>query len=292
MTVKEQELNYLVALFADKDQVVTEAVNKQLLSMGVGVVSRLAHLFLSENDKDKAQLVAQRMDFLNQEFRIAEFQEFIQNRGEDVSLYEGGFILSSFFNPLIEKGEWESFSFNCSVSLIEEINGDRTALENVNIFNHYFYHISHFSICDAFITKEEDALLMDVMKSKKGNPIAVSYLYFMLAQTVGLPIYPLCFPGGFVPVYVENGKELFYINIFNNGDIFAAEELERFIKGQGLTFDRSQFQVRSEKIVLSIYIESLAYLYSNLPDNARFEAAERLLRCIGEERFLSIDLDA
>lgn len=291
MVVKDSELRYLVALFSDNDEVVTDAVNKQLLSKWVEVAPRIEEMFFSEADFHRSEVIAKRMDYLNREYRTAEFQEFIRNSGEDVSLFEGGFIASSVFNLLLKKGELESFFLNCSASMIEEINGDRTAFENVKIFNHIFYNRLGFATCDAFITNESDALLLDVIKRKKGNPIAVSYLYFMFAQAAGLPIYPLCFPGGFVPVYVENGRELFYVNIFNKGDIFSEEELEGFMSGQGLEYDRSQFKVRSEKTVLSIYIESVQYLYSN-NNSVKAEAAERLLKCIGEERFLTIDEDA
>ena len=111
----------------------------------------------------------------------------------------------------------------------------------------------------------------------------------MICQVSGLPVELVCFPCGFIPVYVEGGKVLFYINLYRGGDIFLKDRLNQFLQATGLKIDAQSFRRRDESAMLTLYLESLLYIHAGRKDEKMSGVIERALNILGPERFLTID---
>ena len=61
------------------------------------------------------------------------------------------------------------------------------------------------------------------------------------------------------------------------------------IKGTGLKIDKSAFRRRDESAMLTLYLESLLYIYSGRKNEAMGTLLDRALTILGPERFLTID---
>ena len=162
-------------------------------------------------------------------------------------------------------------------------------MENIRILNHIFFHRLGFTLYDVQLRDPRYAQVGDALRSRNGNPFVLSFIYLMICQVSGLPVELICFPGGFIPVYIENGKELFYINVYRGGDIFLKDRLGNFLKATGLQIDQKAFRRRDESAMLTLYLESLRYIYANRKDEKTGQIIERALDCLGPERFLTID---
>lgn len=291
MAADIQELTDLVSLFDDRDTIVTGKVNERLLSLGPAIVPYLLEIASRESDKGFRSTIVERITALNTEMKLTDLKDFVSRPKGPLSLFEGSLIVCSMMNPKVTRCPFEDSFFRCSAEYLSEASDQRTGVENIRIFNHIFYHRLGFTLCDVELRDPSFSLISDVLKTRKGNPFALSLIYFMIAQESGLPIQTLCFPGGFVPVYVENGKELFYINVYHGGEIFLKDHLNEFISRTGITIDKSTFRRRDESAMLSIYLESLLYIYSNRHDEKKCTAIDRALNIIGSERFLTIEED-
>ena len=181
------------------------------------------------------------------------------------------------------------------MSALEEINENRTGIENVNLLNHVFYKRYGFSSTGPFEMTLESSLLMNVVRKKKGSPFALSLLYFIVAQVAGLPVYPLCFTGGFVPVYVENDKILFNINVFHQGEIFVENNISNMVKTQaasmGVNVDIGEAVVKKDHSILVMYLEFLQMLYSNSGDSVTQMDIDDAIEALGGKRYLTIESD-
>ena len=131
--------------------------------------------------------------------------------------------------------------------------------------------------------------MSDVLKSRGGNPFALAFIYLMICQIAGLPVELLCFPGGFVPAYVEGGKILFYINLYRGGELFPQDRLDTFMKATGLQIDKSAFRRRDESAMLTLYLESLLYIHAGRKNEKMSTLLDRALSILGPERYLTID---
>jgi hypothetical protein len=96
----------------------------------------------------------------------------------------------------------------------------------------------------------------------------------------------MCFPGGFVPAYIENDKILFYMDIFRDGEIFSESKLKYYLENQGVDLDTSAFEVRDDRTLLQVYLEVLHFMYTQKEDEYFISLLDRALKLFGDERVL------
>ena len=289
MAIDPEELEALVALFDDRDSVVAELVDNRLVSFGPQVVRSLRNRAEREADAAKKAAIAERAQRLNTEFKLADLQDFTGRTPGPLSLFEGSWILSSLFDWTLQRERYEDLFFRCSQAYLAEGSDLRTGVENIRILNHIFYHRLKFTLYDVQLKDPQYAFVSDVLRTRGGNPFALAFIYLMISQVSGLPVELLCFPGGFVPAYVEAGKVLFYINLYRGGELFPKDRLDTFLKATGLKFDRSAFRRRDESAMLTLYLESLLYIHTKRKDDRMSTIIDRALNILGPERFLTID---
>lgn len=278
------ELQDLVSLFDDPDETVAACVDRRLLEMGREVLPALEELRRAERDPQHARLIAGRQRQFNEEFRLEDLKRLARSCGTaGFSLFEAGFLISSLCDYSLTREAFTQAVEACASAYRNESSDQRTALENARIFSHLFFHRLGFTIRDEGMTDPLCARLPDVLEQRKGNPIAIAYLYFLLAEENGLPLYPLCFPGGFVPAWLEDGKELFYINLQAEGDILMLRDLR--------AADVNHAALRSVSVLPVMLLESLQYQAVATHDATRSFLLERALDKFGTERFLTVDDD-
>lgn len=289
MRIDPEELEPLVALFDDRDTVVAELVDNRLRSFGPEVVRSLRNRSEREpNTARKAAIVA-RAQALNTEFKLADLQDFIARPAGPLSLFEGSWILSSLFDYTLQRERYEDLFYRCSQEYLAENSDLRTGVENIRILNHIFFHRLKFTLYDVQLRDPQYAMVGDALRSRGGNPFVLAFIYLMICQVSGLPVELVCFPGGFIPVYVEGGKVLFYINLYRGGDIFLKDRLNQFLKATGLKIDEQAFRRRDESAMLTLYLESLLYIHAGRKNEKMSGVIERALNILGPERFLTID---
>ncbi len=278
------ELQDLVSLFDDPDETVAACVDRRLLEMGREVLPALEELRHSEQDPKRTQLIAERQRRYNEEFRLEDLKRLSRSCGTaGFSLFEAAFLISSLCDYTLTRETFTQAVETCASAYRNEASDERTALENAKIFGHIFFHRLGFTVRDEAMTDPSCGHLPSVLEQKKGNPIAIAYLFFLLAEENGLPLYPLCFPGGFVPAWLEDGKELFYINLQAEGDILMLRDLK--------AADVNHAALRSVSVLPVMLLESLQYQAVAAHNATRSSLLERALDLFGSERFLTVDDD-
>lgn len=289
MQIDPEELEPLVALFDDRDTVVTELVDNRLRSFGPEVVRSLRNRSQREPDATRQAAIVARAQTLNTEFKLADLQDFIARPTGPLSLFEGSWILSSLFDYTLQRERYEDLFYRCSQEYLAENSDLRTGVENIRILNHIFFHRLKFTLYDVQLRDPQYAMVDEALRSRGGNPFVLAFIYLMICQVSGLPVELVCFPGGFIPVYVEGGKVLFYINLYRGGDIFLKDRLQQFLRATGLKIDEQAFRRRDESAMLTLYLESLLYIHSSRKDEKMSAVIDRALNILGPERFLTID---
>ncbi len=279
-TTYSEELDALIQLLDDDDNVVRRCVDERLRSFGPQVVGVL----LEAGAVEKAES-------LNTEFRLEDLKRLLSKSGGSVSLFEGAYIICSIADCTLKRGELEQWFFKCVSEYQGEASDDRTAFENTGVFNHIFFERLGFTLYDMGLSNPEYALVGKALESRRCNPLTMVYIYIMVAQACGLPLMPMLFPGGVVPVYMENGKELFYINVFHKGEIFYRHNLKDSLKFIGSMLGNVEFKVRDEAALLAIYLESLQIVFSNSGNRRLCSALDSALSLFGPDRFLSIEAE-
>lgn len=280
----DTELKSIVTLLDDTDDFVIKAINKRMLGRGTSVLSDLEELYNREKSYKTKGLIADKIQFLSNEFVLEEFENMLVREYPD--LERGIYLISKLIVPDIDEIYFKDLIGVLIRDLVEEINDKKTALEKMQIFNHIFYHRLLFKCGDYPVTRESTTVLTSVLSSRHGIPLSISLVYFLLARCVGLEVYPMCFPGGFVPSYVENDKILFYMDIFREGEIFSESRLKYYLENQGVDIDTSAFEVRDDRTLLLVYLEVLHFMYTQKGDEYIVSVLDRALKFFGDERVL------
>ena len=291
MNIDRDELSDIVALLDDGDTVVAECIDRRLKSFGPSVVRSLIYCAASERAPKTKSAIEDKASRLNTEFRLADLQKLLETRQRGISLFEGSFIICSLMDYRLQRQTYEDLFFKCSAQYVGEVSDQRTGVENVEIFNHIFFNRLGFTLYDVELGRSEYSLVSDVLRSRKGNPFALALIYIMMARDAGIPLGALCFPGGFLPVYIENGRELFYVNVFRGGDIIIKDNLLRSIKVTGIDLKMDSFKIQDEAAILGIYTESLLIARSRHGETRATASLEKALSLFGPTRYLSADPD-
>jgi regulator of sirC expression with transglutaminase-like and TPR domain len=280
----DSELRSLIDLFDDTDEAVVTAVNERMFSRGVSVINDLTHQYNIEKSPLVKEYIADRIRFLSNEFVLKSLEKLVDS--PYIDLERGLFLISKLLNTDLDEIYYEDVLSILLEDIKKEINDRMTAMEKVEVFNHIFYKRLLFKCRDYPITRESTSNIISVMSSRHGSPIPISIIYFLLARCAGVDIYPLSFSGGFVPAYVQKNKVLFYVDVIKDGEIFSEDKLRFFMEAQGIDVENNTFEVREDKVLLIIYLESLSYIYLLKKDTETGALISRALALFGDERFL------
>ena len=292
-----EELQYIADLFSDADPAVTAAVDRYFTQGGQQALEQLRSAYRGEIVPQRKAILGRMLKRYNKMLIIAALKDIAAQsaEGDECSLLQAGYLLASLTDSTISREEYMECILPVAMAVMGEISEAKTAMENVSILNHIFYKRYGFAASGPFEMTLENSLLINVAKNRKGSPFALSLLYFIVAQFAGLPVYPLCFTGGFVPVYEENGKILFNINVFHEGEIFLENNISKMVSRQaaalGVNVDIGEAVVKKDHSILVMYLEFIQMLYSNIGDSVVQMDIDDAIAALGGSRFLTIESD-
>ena len=284
-------------LYGDPDPQVAAAVDRFFADNGPKAMSMLHAEYAAEVVPARRQLLGKMLAHYNKKMVISGLKDIARGsaQGVECPLLEAGYLLCALTDATLSREEYLEAVLPVAMSVMEEVSDARTAMENVTLLNHVFYKRYGFSSTAPFDMTLDKSLLMNVARGKQGSPFALSLLYFIVAQVAGLPVYPLCFTGGFVPVYVESGKILFNINVFHEGEIFIENNISKMVQRQaatmGVNVDIGEASVKRDHSILVMYLEFLQMLYSNAGDSVAQMDIDDAIEALGGDRFLTIESD-
>lgn len=282
---EDTELISMLYLMGDPDVVVREAVRSKLVEIGDTAVDYLEDYISRSTGRERSNEYA---DFLTKvKSDIARNKLARVLKEPEPVLYLGFFYITKVADPNVDEVLFSQSLTDLVQEFSSELSEKKTAVENIEIFNYIFFKRYGFHHSDIRMTQLDQALVDRVLLSRGGNPVSVTLLYFLLAQAVGLPIFPLCFPGGFVPVYLDkSGEILFYLNIFKKGNIFFENTLKLFFDEIGIPYNQDELRVEQERALLSIYAELLVFVSRNEENNEVVDRLEEIVGMMGGRRYL------
>jgi hypothetical protein len=288
--MKEVALHHLLTLLDDPDEAVRPVVREQLLSMGIPIVGKLRRAQQGTENAFLADRITQIID----EIVLKNTQEGLSDweKEPDPELLKGLCLISHCIEPDCEYPSLWNQAFSIAQDVCLELSDAKTAVEKVQIFHHIFCHRARFEVVDPFMQQMEAGLMQAAFATRKCNPVIFGMYYMTLALQVGLPVRAVAFPGGFLPAYLdENGQVLFYINIYQSGNLLDLSQLQQFFAGFGFSFAPEAFKLVNACTLAGIYTESLYFLFGNREDKGREKMMEQLLSFFGDTRYLLIEED-
>lgn len=179
----------------------------------------------------------------------------------EYDLLEPYFILSKYRFP---KSDWDWIGFQM-IMIIEqvekELNCNLTPLEQVRVLNHIIYDINRFKGDKSAVGNQDYYYVNKLLETHVGNPFSLGMLYCIVAERLGLPIYPVVLPYHFVLAYCKKTRHfpqledvLFYINPFDNGIVLTRKDIRNYLNQLNVKSELKYFEpTRNTTVIKNIF---------------------------------------
>lgn len=263
-----QSVQALIRLIEDPDDHVYAHVHDQLKSYGPEAIPYLEN---SWESTDYGLLFQNRIENLIHEIQFEHVRSLLQNWicSDEKDLLEGAIIVARYQYPGIEEERIRHEVNQVRKDIWLELNPNQTAFEKIKTFNHIFYGHHHFKGNSKSFHSPLNSYINTVLETRKGNPLSLSLIYSVVAQSLQLPVYGVNLPNHFVLAYMDEhmtnamaGNKnpygvLFYINAFSKGSIFHERDIHQFLDQLKLPASRSYFEPCPNTMIIQRMITNL-----------------------------------
>lgn len=257
----------LIHLIDDPDENIFLHVRDRLLQYGPDAIPYLEN---SWEEKDFGLIFHNRIENLIHEIQFEDVKhQLILWQQSDKDLLQGAIIIAKYQYAGLEENDIYETIQHIRKDIWLEINPKQTAFEKVRVFNKIFFGKHRFHGDSKHFHSPLNSYINTVLESRKGNPLSLSIVYSIIAQSLDLPVHGVNLPNHFILAYMdesgvnqflENKNEhgvLFYINPFAKGSLFDDAEIKDFVAGLNLPLSREYFEPCSNTTILRRMITNL-----------------------------------
>jgi regulator of sirC expression with transglutaminase-like and TPR domain len=286
MTMKETELKALVSLLDDEDAQIIHHVEEKILSLGTSIIPFLEQ----EWESNFSPQVQRRIEDLIHTLQYELLKERIRNwyASDDQDLLTGMWLVATYQYPDIEliklKQELEQIYYETWL----EFKPDLYPFDQVKVINSVLFNKLKFGANTKNFHSPGNSMINVVLETRKGNPITLCVIYFLVAQKLKLPVYGVNLPNLFVLTYKDERNPAFYINAFNKGLIFSKQDIENYINELHLTPQASCFEPCSSLEIIRRVFRNLIMSFDKMGEHAKAEEVKELLLLIADGADLGV----
>ncbi len=234
-----KKMEALISLVDEPDPAVFDDISKSIKAFGSEIIPFLEHAW----EHQEAPLLQKRLENLVHDIQYqkvcTDLQIWIENGA--MNLLEACLILANYQYPNLKEHEVEYELAKIRKDVWLELNDNLTALEQIKVFNYVFYELHGFQGSVDKYHSPENSFINKVMESRSGNPLTLSIIYMLVAQSLDIPVKGVNLPEHFVLAYTgtsidpdtleyKGDNVLFYINVFSKGTVFSFRDIDTFLK--------------------------------------------------------------
>ncbi|MFD2553386.1 transglutaminase-like domain-containing protein [Sphingobacterium tabacisoli] len=280
--MKEAELKALISLLDDPDMEIFNQVEQQLIIYGPEVVPQLEASWESSFDP----LSQTRIENIIHKIQFEQVQNDLQlwalKNNED--LLEGLLIVNRYQYPNLDENVVQYQLAELRRNAWFQLMYDMSPLEKVKLLNNIIFREFGLSGNTTNYHDPQNSFLHKVLETKKGNPISLACIYSIVAQKLDIPIYGINLPKHFVVAYIEEEHQspLFYINVFNRGQVMKHDDIYSFLKQLNLPPKEEYTLPCSNIAIVKRVLRNLTTAYDNLGNMQKKEEIASLLQLLSD----------
>lgn len=278
--MKENELKALISLLEDPDNEIFNHVELQLIIHGPEAIPYLEEFWEASFD-----LLSQtRIENIIHKIQFDQIQNDIQlwSLQNQDDLLEGLLIINRYQYPNLDENKIHFLLAEIRRNAWFQLMYDMSPVEKIKLLNNIIFREFGLSGNTANYHDPQNSFLSAVLESKKGNPISLACIYSIVAQKLDIPIFGVNLPKHFVVAYMEDMDQspLFYINIFNKGQIMKHDDIYSFLKQLNLPPKDDYILPCSNIEIIKRVLRNLITAYENLGSMDKKEEVSTLLKLL------------
>ncbi len=281
--INESEIKALITLLDDSDQEIFRHIEEKLVGLGREVIPLLEDAWSHAFDavlQNRIENIVHKIQF---DTLLEDIKLWIH--AGDHNLLEGAILVARYQYPDLDEDKIHQTISQIKKDIWLELNEDLTALEIVNVINTIFFTRWNFSGNTANYHAPQNSFVNCVLESHKGNPLALSLIYKVVCEQLGLPVFGVNLPEHFILAYLRVGGEpeqpvgeiLFYINPFSRGSVFGRDDIDQFVKRLNLDPLKSYYEPCSHRDMILRMVRNLSFSYQKLGDTEKVDELNRMI---------------
>ncbi len=277
----------MIKLLEDPDEDVSGMVTLKLQNMGREVIPGLEKAWENTINQDlqaRIEGIIHNIQFTDLKKELSDWKF---SGGE--SLLYGAYLVAKYQYPDLYYSEIEAQIEKIRKEVWIELHDGLTALEKVRVMNHIFFALHKFAGNTSNFYSPGNSYINQVLETRKGNPISLSLLYVIVAQSLGMPVYGVNLPLNYILAYKDDDfKEdpngiLFYINPYNKGAVLNRREIDFFLYEQKLEPQKEYYVPCSNITSIERLIRNLVFSYEKMGYPEKIEQVNELLNIINKK---------
>lgn len=276
----------LIHLIDDPDENIFQHVRDRLLQYGPDAIPYLEN---SWGEKDFGLIFLNRVEQLIHEIQFAHTKkQIVRWQESEKDLLSGAIVVAQYQYPGLNEEHIREFIEEMRRDIWIELSHKQTAFEKIRIFNKIFFGKYRFHGDSKDFHAPVNSYINTVIESRKGNPLSLSIIYSIVAQSLGMPVYGVNLPNHFILAYIdEDGTNqftktdnktgiLFYINPFSKGGLFDENEIHDFLKNLNLAPSKEYFEPCSNTAIIRRMLTNLISAFQQAGNAERVKELSEL----------------
>lgn len=275
-----KEIDALISLIDDPDEDVYKHVRERIVSYGEGVIPQLENIWeLNSFGLEFQQRIEDIIHVIQFDAVYTALENWSREGCDD--LFEGALMVARYQYPDMDELEVKANLTKVRQDVWLELNDELTPLEKVKVMNHIFFDVHGFRGNKKNFHAAQNSYINTVLESKKGNPLSLSLLYIVIAESLGVPVFGVNLPNHFLLAYVdgnnimrliekqinpdnEDTEVLFYLNAFSKGQIVHRSEITTYLSQINLETEKSYYEPCCNRTIVTRLINNLIFSYDRL----------------------------
>lgn len=278
----ETKLKALISLLDDPDNEVFNHVEHTLITFGPETIPFLEDFWESSFD-----LLSQaRAESIIHKIQFDQIQNDIQLwavQNQD-NLLEGLLIINRYQYPNLDENQIHIQLADLRRTVWMELMYEMSPFDKIKLLNNILFKEYGLSGNTSNYQDPQNSFISSVLETKKGNPISLSCIYSIIAQNLDIPIYGINLPKHFIAAYIEDKETspLFYINVFNKGQIMKHDDIYSFLNQLNLPHIDKYTAPCSNLAIMKRVLRNLITAYNNLGYAPKKKEMEILIKLLND----------
>jgi len=272
--MKEKELKALVSLLEDDE--IRPQIEQKIYSLGNEIIPFLEREWESSFNASVQERIEELIHTLQFDLLKERLIEWKINESDD--LLKGMWLIATYQFPDLHYEKLSQDFEQLYYQIWPEFNPEAHPYDQVKTISSVLFAKLRFKANTTNFHSPANSMINSVLESKRGNPIALSVVYLLVAQKLNMPIFGVNLPNFFILTYKDEVKEIqFYINAFNRGLIFTKQDIDHYLGQININPSPMFYQACNHIDIISRVLRNLIISFEKLDDHIKADEVKQLL---------------
>lgn len=272
--MNQKELKALVSLLEDEE--LRPQIEEKIYSLGNEIIPFLEQEWESSFDAS----VQERIESLVHALQFNRLKERLQqwklNSQDD--LLKGMWLVATYQYPDLSLEKLSSDFEQLYYQVWPVFNPTDHPYDQVKAVSNALFAKLRFKANTVNFHSPANSMINSVLESKRGNPIALSVIYLLIAQKLNMPVYGVNLPNFFILTYHDSQRHIqFYINSFNRGLIFTKEDIDHYLAQLHINPHPKFYMACNHEEIIARVLRNLMISFEKLDNHPKADEVKQLL---------------